>query len=82
MSPTKEDYVNTVLRKDGIVATIVPTDGHYELDVEGQHRTVSPEIAADPLSEPEFEVIVQELKKESDRLSGAATPSDKPTDPH
>jgi hypothetical protein len=78
----KEDYVNTVLRKDGIVVTIAPTDGHYELDVEGQHRTVSSEIAADPLGEPGFETIVQELKKESDRLSGAAAATDKPSDRH
>jgi hypothetical protein len=78
----KEDYVHTVLRKDGMVVTIAPTDGHYELDVEGQHRTVSPEMAADPLGEPGFEAIVQELKKESDRLSGAAAPTDTPRDRH
>jgi hypothetical protein len=72
----KEDYVNTVLRKDGIVATIAPTDGHYELDVEGQHRTVDPKIAADPLSEPEFEVIVLELKKESERIAAEKPSAD------
>lgn len=58
-----KDFVNTILRKDGTVVTITPTDGHYELAVEDRHRTVRPEIAEDPLNEPEFDAIVRELQK-------------------
>jgi hypothetical protein len=79
----KEGYVHTVLRKDGTVVTITPTGGHYDLAIDGEHRTVSPEMAADPLGDPEFDAIVQELKKDLERLSsGTAGPAGKPNQPH
>jgi hypothetical protein len=58
-----KDFVNTILRKDGTVVTITPTDGLYEVAVDDEHRTVGPEMAADPLNDPEFDAIVRELKK-------------------
>ena len=65
----KEGYVNTVLRKDGTVVTLTPTGAHYDLAIDGEHRTVGPKLAADPLGDPEFESIVQELKKDLERSS-------------
>jgi hypothetical protein len=76
----KEDYVNTVLRKDGTVVTITPTDGAYDLAVEDKHRTVGPEVAADPLHEPEFDAIVRELKEDLERRS--EQPADQPRATH
>ena len=79
----KEGYVHTVLRKDGTVVTITLTGDHYDLAIDGEHRTVSPEMAADPLGDPEFDVIVQELKKDLERLSSETVdPADKPKRPH
>jgi len=57
------DYVHRILRKDGTVVTITQTDGHYDLAIEDKHRTVRPQVAANPLNDPEFEAIVRELKK-------------------
>lgn len=78
----KEGYVNTVLRKDGTVVTLTPTGEHYELAIDGEHRTVGPEIAADPLGDPEFESIVQELKKNLERLSADGTARNDLNPPH
>lgn len=78
----KEGYVNTVLRKDGTVVTITPTGRGFELTIDGEHRTIGPEIAANPLGDPEFEAIVQELKKDLERLSGTIAPAGKPNRPH
>jgi hypothetical protein len=65
--PTEErrmtGYVHRILRKDGTVVTITQTDGHYDLAVEGKHRKVRPEVAANHVNDPEFEAIVRELKK-------------------
>jgi hypothetical protein len=64
----KEGYVNRVLRNDGTVVTLTPSDGdgRYELALEiEQHkltRTVSSDLANDPLHTPEFESIILELK--------------------
>ena len=71
----KEGYVNRVLRKDGTVVTLTPRDGdgRYELALEiEQHkltRTVSSDLADDPLHTPEFESIVLELKHDLERSS-------------
>jgi hypothetical protein len=78
----KEGYVNTVLRKDGTVVTITPTGRNYELAIEGEHRTVGPELAADPFGDPEFEAIVQELKRDLERLASTIEPARKPNPPH
>ncbi len=56
-----KDYVNTVLRKDGTVVTLTPMDGAYDLAVEDKHRTVRPDVASDPLNDPQFDAIVREL---------------------
>jgi hypothetical protein len=67
----KEGYVNTVLRKDGTVVTLTPSDGHYDLSVEDdEHKLVRPvpsEMADDPLNTPEFDSIVRELKQDLQR---------------
>ena len=69
----KEGYVNRVLRSDGTVVTLTPndSDGRYELALEiEQHkltRTVSSDLAGDPLHTPEFEAIVRELKRGLER---------------
>ncbi len=78
----KEGYVNTVLRKDGTVVTITPAGGHYDLAIDGEHRTVGPELAADPLGDPEFEAIVQELKEDLRQLARSIAPARKPNQPH
>jgi hypothetical protein len=78
----KEDYVNTVLRKDGTVVTITPTGHNYELAIDGEHRTIGPELAANPLGDPEFEAIVQELKSDLKRLAGKIAPVRKPSQRH
>jgi len=67
----KEGYVNRVLRKDGTVVTLRPSDGHYELVVEDKGhkvaRPVSSELADDPLHTPEFDSIVREAKHALER---------------
>jgi hypothetical protein len=78
----KEGYVNTVLRKDGTVVTLTPTGEHYDLAIDGEHRTVGPKLAADPLGDPEFESIVQELKKDLERLSSDIVGGKDPDQPH
>jgi hypothetical protein len=78
----KEGYVNTVLRKDGTVVTITPAGRNYDLAIDGEHRTIGPELAANPLGDPEFEAIVQELKKDSKRLAGTRAPARKPNPRH
>ena len=64
----KEGYVNRVLRQDGTVVTLTPSDGHYDLIVENEEhqvvRPVSSELADDPLNTPEFESIVREAKQD------------------
>ena len=75
----KEGYVNRVLRKDGTVVTLTPSDGggRYELALEiEQHtltRTVSSDLAGDPLHTPEFESIVLELKHRLERSGPAGS---------
>ncbi len=75
----KEGYINRVLRNDGTVVTLTPSDGHYELAVEiEQHkltRAVSTELAGDPLNTPEFESIVLELMHGLERSSPAGATS-------
>jgi hypothetical protein len=79
----KDGDVNNVLRKDGTVVTITPTGEHYDLTIDGEHRTIGPEMAADPLADPEFDALVREVKKDLDRLSsGDSAPADKPNQPH
>jgi hypothetical protein len=78
----KEGYVNTVLRKDGTVVTITPAGHNYDLAIDGEHRTIGPELAADPLGDPAFEAIVQELKKDLQRLSHTIAPARKPNQRH
>jgi hypothetical protein len=78
----KEGYVNTVLRKDGTVVTLTPTGEHYDLAIDGEHRIVGPKLAADPLGDPEFESIVQELKKDLERLSSDIVGGKDPDQPH
>jgi hypothetical protein len=69
----KEGYVKRVLRKDGTVVTLAPSDGHYDLIVEDEEhqavRPVSSELADDPLNTPEFEFIVRELKQDLERAA-------------
>jgi hypothetical protein len=77
----KEGYVHTVLRKDGTVVTITPTGPNYDLAIDGEHRNIGPELPANPFADPEFEAIVQELKKDLERL-GPTPPARKPDQPH
>lgn len=64
----RQDVVNTVLRMDGTVVTITPTDdGSYEVVLDDENgtaaRPIAPHVAADPLNAPEFAAVVRELKR-------------------
>jgi hypothetical protein len=75
---SRDEWVQTVLRLDGMVVVINPTpDGSYELVIEQADlklvRPISSDVALNPLAAPEFDAVVRELKSELSQPAHEAT---------